>query len=125
MTVTIPLPLKELSPNARVHWGDRSKAKRKYRQWAGAAALASVRRVGWATVDTIGLKVVLYARDRRSKWDEDNLIASMKAAIDGLADAGVVTNDRGVRLERTEIVWDDPDPRVELEVTRCGEHGGG
>lgn len=115
LRVTLPLPLRELSPNSRCHWARKAAAKKKYRSWAAAAAWAA--KGSWAVRESVRLKIVLYARDRRSKWDRDNLIAAMKAAIDGLADAGIVYDDRGVSLDDPEIVFGDKDARMELVVT--------
>ena len=48
--------------------------------------------------------------------DPDNLIASLKAAFDGLADAGIVTNDKGLWPERPVINTGAHWPEVEITV---------
>ena len=80
--VELHLPAKELSPNARVHWSKSSRAKKAYRHAAYILALDSGVR---------GLKFESYRleftfKDNRRR-DRDNATASMKSALDGIADA--------------------------------------
>ena len=49
--------------------------------------------------------------------DPDNIVASMKAAFDGMQDAGVVVNDRGIWPERPVIVKNRPWPQVVLTIS--------
>ena len=56
-----------------------------------------------------------FFRDRRRR-DRDNLLASLKPAFDGIADARVVTNDSGMIHMPVEQYVDRPDPRVEIMV---------
>ena len=55
-----------------------------------------------------------YHKTNRTR-DEDNFIASLKATLDGIADAGLVANDSTFRFVGP-IVWkiDKKNPRVEL-----------
>lgn len=84
LTITLPWPPRELSPNARhAHWSQLSRAKARYR----AACALSAKRQGAARIDP-GLMLVsleFAPPDRRAR-DLDNLIASMKSGLDGLAD---------------------------------------
>lgn len=85
LTITLPWPAKELSPNARVHWAVRNKHRKAARE--GAA---------WLALITLGRKKLAFARaavtiefsppDRR-KRDVDNMLASCKAMLDGVAEA--------------------------------------
>lgn len=56
---------------------------------------------------------------KRIHPDPDNIIACLKSAFDGLADAGVVVNDRGLWPERpiieTRAAWPEVVIRVEGE----------
>jgi len=54
----------------------------------------------------------------RRRRDRDNLLASLKAAFDGLADAGLVADDSGLIHMPVEQYIDRADPRVELVVER-------
>jgi Holliday junction resolvase RusA-like endonuclease len=77
MRITLRLPPRALSPNARVHWGARVRTTRRYR---------------------------------------NNLLASLKPAFDGLADASVVADDSGMIHMPVEQHMDRDDPRVEIVV---------
>lgn len=95
MTVTIylPLPPAALNPNARVHWRTKAKATKAYREaarWAAHAPHAAQ----WKVADIQAH--FRFGQDRRR--DRDNLLASLKAAFDGLVDAGLLADDSGVVL---------------------------
>ena len=84
--IELPWPAKELSPNARQHWAAAARAKKAYR--------TRCRQVG----DALGLSMVpkgservlvhleFFPPDRRAR-DWDNMVASMKSGLDGLADS--------------------------------------
>lgn len=90
----LPWPDKKLSPNARVHWATLSKAKKKAKQDAYYLALES----GLSKIEAEGIavKLTFYPPSRR-KFDGDNLLASHKAALDGLSLA-VGVDDRNFRI---------------------------
>jgi len=86
--IDLPWPDKALSPNARVHWARKAGISSRARNAAG-----------WATVLALGgekqslplgarvaVSVVFFPPDKRHR-DMDNLVASMKASFDGIADA--------------------------------------
>lgn len=113
--LVLPLPARALSPNSRVHWAAKAKAVRKYRATAWALAKEAL---GWRR----GPKWIraratcrFFFRDRRQR-DRDNLLASMKSAFDGLADAGIVANDSGLIHMPVEINIDAERPRVEVQI---------
>ena len=84
VTVRLPWPARELSPNVRAHWGAVSRAKKKYRRscfYATRAVMASLN-----SSESIRLSFVFNPPHNR-KYDKDNLIAQMKSGIDGIADA--------------------------------------
>lgn len=79
----LPWPPKELSPNAREHWGRKARVTKQARHTAGVIAhVASVRKDHAARSLTF-----TFAPPDRRKRDDDNLIASLKAYRDGIADA--------------------------------------
>lgn len=92
MQVTFPWPLKELSPNARLHWSKVAKAKKAYRKVCWALALEAGVAGKFDQAQRLSVHMVFYPPDRRER-DEDNLVASMKSGLDGLADA-LGINDR-------------------------------
>lgn len=120
VTVTIPIPPRSLSPNGRVHWGAKRAATKKARLHGGLAAimamsaLASIGKSAprWLAA-TVSVRVV--RRTKRGRMDHDNLVASLKAYIDGVCDAGLLANDRGLSWGAVEwIVAADEKERVEL-----------
>lgn len=87
IAVTLPWPHKLLSPNARVHWAKRSpktKAARQDAAWLVLAAMPKEER--WSAPSAVSVSMTFCPPDNRRR-DRDNLIASMKAATDGIADA--------------------------------------
>ena len=79
----LPWPPKGLSPNARLHWAARSKPKKQYREACRLQVLAQGAR---PMEGCLRVQMEFVPPDRR-KRDWDNLVASMKAGLDGLADA--------------------------------------
>lgn len=96
ITVEIPMPPKQLHPNARSHWRARMKPKAMQRQHAYLAALDALR--GRVSPKWIAAQIhaTFYLGSRGRKTDNDNLIAWLKASIDGLEDAGIVDDDSGI-----------------------------
>lgn len=97
VSFVLPWPAAALSPNARVHWARKAKAARSARREAATVAFAAgVRRLrtGAPRID-----VEFCPPDRRRR-DMDNLIAAMKAANDGLADALGIDDSRFVTTYR-------------------------
>lgn len=64
------------------------------------------------------MSVVLFLGPRNKQPDPDNIIASLKAYIDGLADAGIVANDKNLWPERPAIQRVERLPRVEITITK-------
>jgi crossover junction endodeoxyribonuclease RusA len=78
----LPWPDKRLSPNSRQHWAALAKAKKKAK--ADAYHLALEAGLGKIEADTVLVRYSFFPPSRRA-YDLDNLIASMKAAADGIA----------------------------------------
>lgn len=93
--VRLPWPPKELSPNARLHWARVSKAKKSYRHTCHLETLAQAGRQ--QLTDQPVLVHLEFFRPTRRPMDWDNLIARMKAGLDGMSDA-LKINDRQFRL---------------------------
>lgn len=93
--VTLPWPPSALSPNTRhAHWSQLAKAKRRYRQACHLEALAGhCRLMRLAPDERLHLTLLFVPPDRRAR-DLDNLIASMKSGLDGVADALGVDDSR-------------------------------
>jgi crossover junction endodeoxyribonuclease RusA len=82
--VALPWPSKDLSPNARLHWARKARAVKSARSSSAWLVREAFRRPpGWTMAN---IAIEFCPPDYRRR-DRDNLIASMKAATDGLADA--------------------------------------
>lgn len=64
MTITLPWPPKELSPNARMHWARLAKAKKAYR--AACAWQAKAQGAKPVSADRLHLTLTFYAPTRRA-----------------------------------------------------------
>ena len=93
MLIKMDWPDKHLSPNARVHWAQLSRQKRAYRTHAYWLA----REAGdLAQTNSPHVALTFYPPDNRRR-DLDNMIASVKAGLDGIADA-IKVDDHKWRL---------------------------
>ncbi len=85
LRVTLPWPSPSLSPNARLHWSRKAPMVRTARKAAWALTLeAGARQMSVSSNPCLAVEFCPPDKRRR---DLDNLIASMKAANDGIADA--------------------------------------
>jgi Holliday junction resolvase RusA-like endonuclease len=98
--IELPKPPNALMPNVSAHWRVKANAVKQQR---GDAKLASYIAVGVdkAAVDAAGFpwkdvtaQVTWMYSQERYRPDRDNVNACMKSAFDGIADAGVIANDR-------------------------------
>ena len=113
MTITLPHPPKQLRPNYRLVWQAKLKPKKAARELAIRAATAALRHAGDALVPytPVGYSV-RWCYWGTQKPDSDNVLASCKAYLDGIATA-LGVNDRDLecgRIERTH------DKRNNLEI---------
>lgn len=102
LSITLPWPPKELSPNARLHWSKLAKAKKLYRYACAVQARAQgAQRI---TADKLHVSLMFYPPSRRA-FDLDNALARMKSGLDGLADV-LEVDDRHWKLsiDRAEEV---------------------
>jgi crossover junction endodeoxyribonuclease RusA len=82
----LPFPAKVLWPNGRpAHWAEKARAVKSARKAAWAAALAA----GVKSLPASGryaIAVTVYPKTRNA-IDADNAVSSLKASLDGIADA--------------------------------------
>lgn len=99
--VELPWPSSALSPNARGHFQIVARAKKKARSDAAVAcAAAGIRKLN---ASALHLTLTFCAPDKRRR-DIDNLLASSKALIDGIADAtGVDDSTYTITLARGPV----------------------
>lgn len=116
-TVTIPWPDKALSPNARTHWSVKAKAAKSYRKACWALALQAKLKVNWD--GPIYLTLIFCPPTNRAR-DDDNLLASLKAGRDGLADA-LKIDDKRFTVRKIEIGSVTPNGMVRVWLERGAE----
>ena len=115
--ITLPLPDRRLSPNARVHWRTLWAQKKAYKRAAYVATYyAGGQKAKWMRATA---KVTFFWKDRRDR-DMDNAMASLKSAWDGIKEAGLIEDDcaRVLTHEPAEFRVDGDDPRVEIRVRK-------
>jgi Holliday junction resolvase RusA-like endonuclease len=94
LSFELPFPLRGLSPNSRLSWRAKASVTARYREMCGWAAKEAMQQHGLKGPlhPPVVAEVTFELPDRRRR-DEDNLKASMKAAWDGLVDAGLLVDD--------------------------------
>jgi len=97
--ILLPWPAKELSPNARTHYLTKAKFAKRARATATWATLESKTKIMGSGL--IQLNLTFCPPTPRNR-DFDNLISSMKSAIDGIAD-GLKVNDSRFRINSIKI----------------------
>ena len=93
IVIELPLPPKELKPNHRCHWRAKLKPKAEARYTAYVIALVAISELPTAPRWKLAEVQATWYLARQN--DSDNLLASIKHHLDGIADAGIVDNDRG------------------------------
>ena len=101
LRIELPLPPKELSPNARVHYQVRARATREAKDEviiALAQQPPALRFLRPRPYERATVTVTFIVPDRRNR-DKGNLIGSAKPYLDGLVDAGVIADDNWKAIE--------------------------
>lgn len=118
--VDMPWPATALSPNSRAHYMVLARAKRQARDRAFLLATQAVRERSMESRYpdlTRGADVVMLFRPKvRRRRDQDNLVASMKAALDGIALALGVDDSIFRLLPPVEIPDKEKGPTVTIYV---------
>lgn len=121
VVITLPLPAKVLSPNCPVgSIGGRymkAAASKRYRRLAREAVEAEQISTGPWRKATV--KVTFHHKQKRRR-DQDNAMAMLKAAYDGIVDSGLLVDDDYEHLERKspQFLIDNLHPRVTLIIER-------
>lgn len=120
ITITVPLPPRELHPNARKHWRAKMQAKSRQRGDACLAAMSATRSKGpgWTLAE---VHTTWYMA---RKNDSDNLIAWGKATWDGLQDAGIIQDDGGfIYMPPKQVIGARSKGERKLVIEVVRQHG--
>lgn len=91
----LPFPPRGLSPNSRQHWRVKASLAAQYRETCGWVGKETMQRYGLTSPLEPPVRAeVTFVLPNRRRRDPDNLMASLKAAWDGLVDAGLLVDDR-------------------------------
>jgi Holliday junction resolvase RusA-like endonuclease len=117
--VELPIGMQLINANDRDHW----------RKSAGkTATIRSVARgqaKGIPRLGKVKIKVIYYAPDNRRR-DTTNLFPSVKAAVDGIVDAGVLKDDSDKFVVGYEILrgsYNIPKGQLTIEIIEVDEGG--
>ena len=100
------LPPRECSPNFRGHWAKKARAVRTLRDATKLCALNDSK-FARPEFEKAEVSITLVVRDSRFYRDPDNMIASLKPAIDGCVDAGIIKDDSDEHLSyRLPIMYE-------------------
>ncbi len=98
-SITLPFPPAELSPNSRKGWRAKASFVHAYRYLCKvetlnqfALATGGLRPLRIRGERPINATITFVLKDKR-RHDWDNLLASFKAGIDGIVDAGLLPDD--------------------------------
>lgn len=118
MILTIPWPHKDLGQNSRVHWRTRHHLTALARRDAFLLTrqLPESQREPVSRAQALRLTVTLFPPTGRVRPDQDNCLARLKAALDGICSCCAVDDSM---IRETVIRWGDKLPggcvRIELE----------
>lgn len=115
-TITLPLPNKILSPNARPNRYAKAEVTRQARESAKRETYMAKESWGlpYGTYFVVSLKYIPYWKTKTKK-DDVNLMASCKAYEDGIQDA-LDQDDSDWQLEKVEHRFDKSNPRLEIII---------
>lgn len=113
--IVLPLPPKECQQNSRCHFMAKARAVKKLREEACRVTLQA-RILGdilapWK--ERVEAEVYFYCPDNRQR-DSTNLMGGLKAAWDGIEDAGLVKNDKQIFAGVKDMQVDKERPRCEV-----------
>lgn len=91
ITLTLPFPPRDLSPNARPHWAVKAASAKNYRYACMTLALKA--RKGKRIALQAPVRAVVTFSCGTRMWDKDNCIAAFKAGLDGIVESGLIPGD--------------------------------
>ncbi len=99
-TLELPPNTVLLTSNQRMPWRPRARLTRDLRRITWAIATNTIGPVG---LDRVRIVATVHPGPRTSRFDPHNWQPTVKAAIDGLVDAGVLADDDATRV--TEVAF--------------------
>ena len=122
LIIILPLPASCLNPNN----APRTAKGHKFKHFAKKAARNRAQEQAWRLCgckpgpmwERASMTVRAYFRTL-TFWDDDNLLSACKPYRDGIARAGVVVDDKDIRIVGVVMGKDKNNPRVEIEIKRC------
>ena len=120
LRVELPYPPAGLSPNSRLHWRAKAQLTAHYREdagWAAIKARSDATRDNWLLRPPVEAHVVFYVPDKRRR-DQDNLLAMLKPAWDGMVDAGLLVDDDAAHFRVGAVSIEVGTPRVVVMLKR-------
>lgn len=123
LTIALPIPPKELHPNHKPYTPGgcmaKARATAKYKRLAYLIALHTMAGQTPPRWERATMVPVFFHTCKRRR-DRDNLAASLKAGIDGIVKAGLMTDDNGLVVCPPVQQIDPRRPRVELTFMERG-----
>jgi crossover junction endodeoxyribonuclease RusA len=118
LTITLPLPHKSLSPNARSHWRTKAKHTKEYRTgtYIRTVALCASNGPYWKASKAATVTIQWFTKTVMHP-DRDNALSSLKAAFDGVTDGGFLSTDKELTHQPITFQKDAKNPRVVLTFT--------
>lgn len=116
ISISLPWPPRSLHPNSREHWGTKARATKKARSDAWAVARSAGLRRGDPDIPG-DIKVTVAFNPPRKSVDEDGVLSSCKAYLDGISDAlGVNDNRFKISIRREAPI---PGGAVRIEISEA------
>ncbi len=117
-TLTIPAPAPWINANARDHWTKKGRLTRSWR--SASAAWARYQKLRPVTQPVVIVATVVKTNSRR--FDVENLAPTVKAAIDGLRDSGVLPEDDTRWVTEVRLRAGNPDRAASLSLLITPAH---
>ena len=117
-TLTIPAPAPWINANARDHWTKKGRLTRSWR--SASAAWAKHQKLRPVTQPVVIVATVVKTNSRR--FDVENLAPTVKAAIDGLRDSGVLPEDDTRWVTEVRLRAGNPDRAASLSLLITPAH---
>lgn len=116
LTITLPLPPRILSPNARPHHHAKARAVKAARCAAKLECMALLP-AGYKPRFPKGTAQVEWIAKTRVHPDGDNALATCKAVFDGITDSGFLADDKELTHQPVRFGVDKANPRLVVTIT--------